>query len=293
MKKHKLYIVEWKSINDNVKTLSEYIGKCIYNDSLNKSVYLGNFRKYPFINGTVNVNLNDIFNQPLEIFGIDSITVNYILYLVDSYNEYYAVNNFNSSSDYDKQEMTIVCCLINGEIHPEYISDIYHEVEHMFQYGMGMEKRKELYDNVINIINNSDNELERTVCRLIYYTFPHEQDAFVNQFYGFLNKVKPDDVFEHLLYNASMYGHFFNDKRVYSHSKVNNELLNKIGISREQLNKRIHFGGKRLKQKMKNVFDRYTMERLNENVKRADITKSLIIENYRKRYKNIEYKDDF
>ena len=299
-KQHKQYIAEWKSINEDVKILSDYIAAAIWEDSQNLKPYLDKKNLKPFIKGNIIVDVNSCFKDDKKHFEINKLDVKYIMYLVDSYDEYYNSLEHNSWSSYEDRTMTIVFAVIEGKVHPEFLSDIYHEVEHLFQYGMGMQKRIDLYDAIVEELQNNNNtELQKAMCRLIYYTFSHEQDAFANQFYAFLKTNKPTISFDELLYTSTEYVHFYNDLMHYNHNinknrDEGNELLQKLGMTFEQFNKRIHFGGKRLKNKLKNVYDRHQYELKESNFglykARNKIRWNVLME-YKKRYKDIKFED--
>ena len=57
-KQHKQYIAEWKSINEDVKILSDYIAAAIWEDSQNLKPYLDKKNLKPFIKGNIIVDVN-------------------------------------------------------------------------------------------------------------------------------------------------------------------------------------------------------------------------------------------
>lgn len=302
MKKHKQYISEWKSVNDNVKDLSRYIVNAIWEDSMSKGMSLSNMTFNEFIDGKLDVNINDAIGE--NSFNFDVLTVQYIIYFFASHEEYEAKKHLigNSEADYDNQTITIKTVSINGGFIYNAYEDVYHEVEHMFSYSNGMEKRKELYDKVMAYINDKDKRKEylKSIAYLLYFTFPHEQDAFANQFYGFLTANNPTEGFDELIMTKTNYGSFRQMENMYtlcyaSNRKACNDVLNYFGYNAVSFKKRIHFGKSRLKKKLRNVYIRYELERrassgtVDENLRHMRYCNEILNE-YRKRYKSIEYK---
>ena len=96
-----------------------------------------------------------------------------------------------------------------------------------------------------------------------YYSFQHEIDAFVHQFYGFLKQEKPNHLdFEQLLnyseyMNALSAYKFVYNKR--NDKKVMN-WINYLGYDRKSYFKRLKYGLKKLFTKIKNAYLRYKLE---------------------------------
>lgn len=296
---HKQYILEWKSVNKSVELVADLIGKMIWSTSMEVEPKLSELYAQPFLSGEFVADITSVLGNDNE-FGMDSVNVKYILYLSDSYEDFYRINRHNSSYDRDTNTLTIVCALIKGKIHPEFMSDIYHEIEHCFQYSKGINPNRVLYDLATSKIG-SENIVEDVMCRLIYYTFPHEVDAFANQFYAFLRANKPNEDFKYLLYNATEYLNYFNNLRKYrGFVKTDKDsvksVLEYLNLDIEQFNKRIHFGGKRLRGKLNSVYDRYHFERRRNEISLSPTSMSVsngLLMEYRKRYKKIEYSNEF
>ena len=195
----KQYITEEKSISNDVKILGNYVAKAIFNDSVNTSQKLSNVKGVPYIENEFIISIDEILNGMHNNFGIDTLTVKYILYNCDSKDEYYEKvysYGINSEASYEDKRLVIVSGMVKGYILPDFIDDIYHELTHLLQYGMGMEKRVNLYDNVINLLKKSDNEISNAILRIMYMSFKHEQDAFAHQFYSKLRRTKEKRSFD-------------------------------------------------------------------------------------------------
>ena len=297
----KQYITEEKSISNDVKILGNYVAKAIFNDSVNTSQKLSNVKGVPYIENEFIISIDEILNGMHNNFGIDTLTVKYILYNCDSKDEYYEKvysYGINSEASYEDKRLVIVSGMVKGYILPDFIDDIYHELTHLLQYGMGMEKRVNLYDNVINLLKKSDNEISNAILRIMYMSFKHEQDAFAHQFYSKLRRTKEKRSFDDVI-NETEYGFYKKLRTTYFYGKtfegeVVDDVLSKIGMTREQFEKRMNYGASRLRSKMKNAYDKYLIDtipnniRVEENIK-YDISKNKILKEYKKRYPNIEY----
>ena len=301
---HKQYISEWKSINDDVKKLATTLVKYMWHKSESGLVIFDRHVNLPCISGHFPFYMNDLFKDGKEHFGRDSINVWYKIYFVDDeeeYNEKYI--NFGNS-EYNLEENTIYIRggLIRGQYSRTIVEDVYHELNHAFEYGMGMEKREDLYDKVSKVIQDPRrSDVCVAMCKMIYYTFPHEQDAFVHQFYRYLDANKMDESFEELLYKFSNFNDFNGSISLYNHAIWNKDsevknTLDHLGLSKEQFDKRYKFGKKRFINKLRRAYQRHMyelrMNRLNtEGHLKYSFISQQILEGYRKRYKGIEFED--
>lgn len=129
-----------------------------------------------------------------------------------------------------------------------------------------MEKRKSLYDKAIELCLNQ-NEVAQAVGRTVYYTFNHEQDAMVHQFYGHLVQVQPSTNSFKDQCEESEYGTALDYLYIVNHNKEEaKQYIKQLGLTVESWNKRIHFGYKRFKQKLYNAFLLYSQESSNFNI---------------------------
>ena len=292
---HRQYIIEWKSVNDNIKQLSDVIAKEMWNDSQDKKPCIDRRMMLPCV--------KDNFAFPIknDSFGVlKTINVDYILYFLDSIEQYNSIYQKIGNCEYNKEDNTLYVRegLIEGEYNSRIPESIYHELTHCFEYGMGMEKRETLYDLIKRTIeDNNASDVERKMSMLLYYTFPHEQDAFAHQFYAWLNNRKIDEDFEDVVIRFENYSHFLILSSGYRQfikydSNVVRTFLSRIGMTWEQFVKRIHYGKKRFKNKLRNVFERYCQENNSITIEAIIQNKSkewMILEHYRKRYKDIDF----
>lgn len=243
---------EYKNISNEVMNISKRIYQEILRQCETLKLYKSKHSGAVYNEGTIT---------------IDNITVDFLMYYLDTIGEY---NRFmgtigqeaNSYTDYDKKYMKIVSGFIDGYPSPDLLGNISHEINHIFEYDNGREKRVDLYDAVVEMLNNESYK-KRCVARCLYYTFQHEVDAFVHQFYGFLCQENPRHLnFEQLL----QYSEYKNVVAYYDYVKANQldkevmSAINELGYSKRDFFKRIHFALKKLEKKMYNAYIRYTHE---------------------------------
>ena len=255
---------EYKNISDDVYQFAVEIYNKILNDADIRQMQKSRVNGFLFVQNTLllnNSNVKWIFNN------IDSLKVTYILYVSETTKEYnYIMQNIdadaNSESDYDNKSITIVSGYIDDYIAPDFLSNICHEVNHLYEYDNGREKRIDLYNKVRELIAMKNNDAY-IVGNAFYYSFQHEIDAFVHQFYGFLKQEKPNHLnFEQLLnyseyINALSAYKFVYNKR--NDKKVMN-WINYLGYDRKSYFKRLKYGLKKLFTKIKNAYLRYKLE---------------------------------
>lgn len=297
-----IQIDETKSINSDIVNLSDLIADKILEQAPSKPRKISNITASIFVEGE--------FVQELygEIGKLDKLTIHYLLYSFDNEGEYNQwlrtilvngeVKQYNSYSDYEDKYMQIVSAYINGVIMSDFAENILHEITHLYQYSLGMEKRKSLYDTAIELCTNKD-ETVQAVGRTIYYTFKHEQDAMTHQFYGYLLQNKPNGSFEDVC-KKSEYENALNYLWIVNHNKEKAKtLIREIGLTIEQYNKRVHYGYKRFKQKLYNAYLLYKQEKNTFSLKNESRTFEIslkgqvIFDTYlreaRKKYNDIEF----
>ena len=132
---------------------------------------------------------------PITIFGLD-IELNYFMYVASddetanrAINECYAVNGLSD----DEKKLIITIYTVNGEV-LERVSNrnVYHEVEHLFQIANTKKNNPDYismtdraYEQSVGVLGSLDNQTEedRNIAILYYYSNPHEQDSFMNEYY--------------------------------------------------------------------------------------------------------------
>lgn len=302
--RHKEFIKEESSVSRDVKFLGNVIGKKIFKDSMSINQKLSNVKEIPYLENTFSLNINDLYEGKNNPFNIDELTISYIIYNCDSERDYfekvYKYGNASESS-FEKKSMLIVSAMIEGNMVHSFIEEIYHELTHLLQYGMGMEKKVDLYDIVVQELKNPLDKVTEAIFRLVYMTFKHEQDAFVHQFYARLRTSKDKRPFEDILQETE-YGYCKKLRVTYFYGKkyendVVNQSLDKLGMNCEKFEKRINYGITRFKNKLKNAYDKYLIDSTSQNITTELSSKfyrhkEQILETYKKRYKNLTYDDE-
>lgn len=300
-KKHKQYISEWKSVNDNVKLLAQQLCNVMWKYKKTKGVFDPVSKLY-CVKGEFVFDLSEYFEEPIVEFGMESINVVYKITFFRDAEEYNAKYSFIGNSEFDVDTNTLFLRVgsVDGYFNYTTTQEVFHELEHVFQYGMGMEKRKSLYQGVQDLIEiyKGKDEFICSTLILIYMTFPHEQDAFANQFYGLMTSELLRGTFEELV---NGFPHYVEFERYYSlykrfrNTRKNDltKVLSKLGMSYEQFNKRVYFGRKRLINKLHRVYQRHIYELkkytsdIHESAKR-ELGLKMLFNEYKKIYPNIE-----
>lgn len=257
-------LTEVKSINDNIVNLSDLIADKILKQAPLKQMKISKITGAFFVEGE--------FVQELygEIKNIDKLTIHYILYNFDNIGEYnqwlrtVSINSepkeYNSYADYEGKYMQVVSAYIKDKILNDFGENILHEITHLYQYGMGMQKRINLYDIAVEMCGY-ENTIAQSVGRTVYYTFKHEQDAMVHQFYGHLLQTKTNKDFEEIC-EESEYSNALNYLHIVNQNKEEaRKYIKETGLTYEQWNKRVYFGYKRFKQKLYNAYILYTQQK--------------------------------
>ena len=301
MRIHRQYINEWKSVNDDVKALADEITLLMWKNSQTAKPMVDRYCSIPFIEGTFKVKPTNPQDKSANLSFL-SLTVDYRLYLFDSAEEYNQHYTEIGNSEYkdDENKLYLRIGIVEGYYTPNIAEEVYHELNHAYQYGMGFEKKVHLYDKVAKVFSEkSQDSLWLSMAKILYYTFTHEQDSFANQFYANLNAVKSKLSFEEAVLRFPNFVDFKQSKAFYkeadrNHDESINDVLRYFGMTREQFNKRLHFGWKRLLKKLRRVFQRYTYEvgnnslTVEQHIKKVSVD-ALVLNELRQRYKDIGF----
>lgn len=297
--KHKQYIFEWGGVSSDVIKASSRLGIEIWKHSSNSKVYYSYNKQVPYIEGEFEFDFSTVG------FDIDvPFTVTYTIYMTDNKKEYDMLfmdvngdESTNSSTDMCNHRLNIVSGMIGGNPSPDYLSNVMHEVDHVFEYTKGFKKNATLYNNVITGIN-SNNEYVKAVATLMYYCFKHEQDAFVHQFYGALVQNNYNGDFENALYGYSEFMNLSNIKATVLHKMDRNEVNNacaELGTSFEHVKRFSAYILNKMKNKLFKAYKRYCTVKKNitaEGIIQKNRIKPFIFNGYKERYKNIEIKEE-
>lgn len=267
---NKNIILEYKSISDDVADFAEYVGNAIINDAQNQVRTASEQTYQYFKENTFQIRVRNFLK------GGDILTVNYIMYFVETEEGYNILvkglgQKANSEADEETNTIKIVSAFIGVNVADDFYETIYHELEHLYQYGMGMEKRKTLYEKTRELLDRGNNDINGYyvgVC--CYFSFKHEQDAFVHQFYAQLFQNTKNNDFEKLLNIYQPYKTMLKAYNVLVKNRNNESIMNAInylGYSRSSFIKLVNYRWKRFKRKLLNAYSRFIEEtsHLNEH----------------------------
>lgn len=309
MDRHKQFIFEWGGVNDNVAMVANAISNEINDISNNNSnVQMSNELKLPYLEGEFIFDFSKVLENPTETFGIDSLKVTYTLYFfksLEQYNNYIDKHVMTCEAYLDDNEINIVGGIVDGYFNDMITQEIYHELDHIFEYVKGSQYREDLYETILDTINNHNDEIIRNAAFLLYYSFVHEQNAFVHQFYGYITseKLKPDiEQFEYYLMSFSEYRSLSIHERTYRNLLKSQEEKKKLIIWLETLgynfntfSKRCNYSKSRLRRKLYKAFRRYCIENRDKFYKTEMLRNrmdAILLSEYKQLYKDIDYKEE-
>lgn len=299
MKRHKQYIVEWGSVSSDVVKVSAKLAKIIWERSFNQARYYSMAKDEPYVEGEFEFDFKTVG------FDIDiPFTISYTIYIADNIDDYNGLfadvngdESTNSSTDFENHRINIVSGMIGGHPSPDFISNVMHEVDHVFEYTKGFKKNDTLYDRVINGLNSNDKYI-KSIATLMYFCFKHEQDAFVHEFYGALVQNKYEGDFEHAIRNFSEYANLFKTKMFIIHD-LNRENVKKacveLGTSFEHILRFSNYISKKMRNKLFNAYKRYSImskKTTFEAIRQRNTAKQMLFNEYNKRYKDLVIKEE-
>lgn len=256
-------LLEYKSISDDVADLADYVGNAIINDARSQVKVASEQTYQYFKENTFKVKVKNFLK------GGEILTVNYILYFVKTREGYDILLNglgqgANSEADEETNTIRIVSAFVGDDVADDFYETIYHELEHLYQYGMGFSKRENLYEKMRTLLDKGRGDINAYYVGLCcYYSFKHEQDAFVHQFYAHLCQNGKMDRFENLCKEYMPYRNMLYAYNVLIKNQDNKHILNAInylGYSRRDFIKLVDYRSKRLRTKMLNAYRRFMEE---------------------------------
>lgn len=208
--------------------------------------------------------------ENLTIFNISGIKFDYYVYVCsnDEMCEYILKEGY-SENNYDEtdKELVVTFYTVNGQLIEEPSNkNLSHELEHILQISKGSQKNKNYktlitgaYNLASNIIANGGvNVFEEIIAWLIYYSNPHEQDAFMNEYYQDLRNHKQyiNDENSTTYFRLKDYKHKAN---IFKNNVNNEKLLNALsryrlyGYTIRTFDVMIDKGLHRFEKKMNNI----------------------------------------
>lgn len=256
----KKIIIESKSISDAVVKIGKEVGYEIITDVYSHPLKMSKFNMTKFADGNFRIQVDNFLK------GGNILTVEYTMYFVDTIEKYDALismlgSNANSEAEAETNTIKIVSAFINDHPSKDFYPTIYHELEHLYQYGMGMEKRVNLYDKVKWLIDNGEDDINGYYVGLCcYYSFKHEQDAFVHQFYAELHRDDGRNSFDNCLKSYTPYvtmNKAYNVLMKHQDNPKIMEAINYLGYSRKKFISFVWYRLDRFYKKLLNAYRRY------------------------------------
>lgn len=190
---------------------------------------------------------------------ISNLNVIYVVYLLDSEQQFQAHAQsglFNSSADYEHRNIKVNLAYVNGAPCREFKSIIRHELKHIYEYDCGMRKNENFYERVVNNYMHGE-KWERDIAWALYLSFKTEQDAFLEQYYEYLQTDRFYTI-EPMEDPQNPYCQFDDAFTKVECTPINNEKLKKsFGINIRQLYHILNSAEERLFKKMGHVWMKY------------------------------------
>lgn len=215
--------------------------------------------------------------MPKELLKIKQFTVKYIAYYFNDEKDYKDFfirhkNRLISECDYENRCIHYRFAILNDKIPEDFDGMIQHELSHFYQNDNGQTKNENFYEKLRDIINYSNNEIDKCIAYTLYLTFNTEIDAFANQYYAYLrqNNVGFDEIRTNFPNGkGSPYNDFDEhyDDVVAMEKYLNDEHIKEVfGMSIEQLFNRLENADKRYKNKMMKVISLYQKEAFDKHI---------------------------
>lgn len=259
----KKILLEAKSISDAVIKLTNVVGEGIINDASKQKMNRSEQTDVNFIENEYQISVNDYLRSG------NVLTIHYIMYCLETQREYYILlpklgKTANSEADPDTNTIKIVSAFTKNGMSDDFYETISHELEHLYQYAQGMEKRKVLYDKVRKLLDCGRKNIDAYYVGLsCYYSFKHEQDAFVHQFYTKLKQSEKRDGFDKFIKECQPYqtiNKAYDILLTYQDNERMVEAINYLGYSRKKFLNLIYYRLKRFNRKLYNAYCRYVEE---------------------------------
>lgn len=259
----KKIILENKSISDLVVNLTNKVGKQIIESSKRKKIKRSEQTNMNYVEGHFNLRVDNFLK------GENLLSVEYIMYFFqtqDAYDMFLKTDgeNLNSEADPDANAIKIVSGFINNTIFDDFYETISHELEHLYQYGKGMKKRNDLYERVRELLECGRNNIDAYYVGLsCYYSFKHEQDAFVHQFYTRLKQNNIHGKYEDFIVNYQPYqtmNKAYDILLTYQDNQKIMNAINYLGFTRKKFLNLVYYRLKRFDNKLYNAYNRYMKE---------------------------------
>ena len=265
------FIQEWKSVSNDTVAIASAIGDEILKHSKNVKKQYGNIGNIPFKEG-------EFYEDAKGLLGnMEKLKVEYTIYYCENsceYNFLSSHNNLNCEADYEDEYIIIKMAYINDVLKNDFIDSVQHEINHLLQYSKGFKKTKRfdtLYKSIVKILQDVKlSSIYKIPAWLMYYTFRHEEDSFIAQYYSYLKrnftKLREIDVqggFDKTIKNFEPYRNIMDLGDKYNRYVENNDVkscIEQMNINVESFEMRIEKGLRRLRRKLFHAYERHIIE---------------------------------
>lgn len=247
-----------KSISTVVQKLADKIlNKIIGNISINNKCHISQYNEIQFYEGVVKELLSEESDDRTQIKVI------YTIHNIKNKAELSRVEKIgmDCNANDETNEITIISYIENGNFQEDLKPSLYHELTHLYQYHMGMHKNINRYELAIQKYQEGTG-MEQILALTIYYSFPHEQDAFAHQFYATLMHSKPFTDAEVCIKEFIHYRVFVNNfNGVLQHQNSLKDEIKEYGFSIESYKNYIGKQIRRFHNKLKHAYDKYDYDK--------------------------------
>ena len=230
--------------------------------------------------------LNFDCSKYLKVIKI--LNVIYVVYLFDNEQICHSFEHggfMNCSADYENKNIKLALGFVNGKPSRNFFASISHELKHIFEYDRGMQKNTKFYDRVVDRYKNGT-QWEKIVARALYMSFKTEQDAFLSQFYEYLNS---DRFYKNGPLKDKENPYYQFDKVFDTIDKMNfteKQIKESFGLTINQLYHILESADERLYKKMMHVWQKYNDDMNRKNI--SNVSLDFMVECYEKGIEDTE-----
>lgn len=247
---------KYKDVPETVINTSKMVSNGLCTDSaIMDNLYLSRINTIPYITGKFTSNVD-------KKYGIDSIDVEYTLYVVDDLKGYGELCregdiSLSSSFDHTKGSINIVSAVIGGYLSPDFNDIVVRQVNGLYRYVN--KTRDSVSDDSVKLIKYGKTKTEIAIGMLVYMSFEHRIVSYAKEFYRHLITNKPKNNFEGCL-RYSMFRDYsisiaYLNHEVYSRNRE--KYLEGFGIGWADFEDSVKCIADEFKRKLYNAYQKY------------------------------------
>lgn len=221
---------------------------------------------------------------------ISNLNVIYVVYLLDNEQQFQAHAQsglFDSSADYQNKNIKVNLAYINGKPCREFKSIIRHELKHIYEYDCGMQKNENFYNRVIDKCKHGE-QWEKRVAWALYLSFKTEQDAFLEQYYEYLQTYRHYTI-DPMEDPQNPYCKFDDAFNIVDYTSLNNiKMKESFGINIRQLYHILNSAEERLFKKMSHIYQKWRNDVLLKDGSLNPTVMTFMLECHRRGIEDVE-----